>query len=301
MKEMELRHLRYLIAVADGGSYVAAADRLHVAQPGLWKQVRSLERELGVSIFERVGRNVRLTSAGEQIVARAREVLEGVDVFRAFAADLSAGRSGIVKVACVAPHVSRFLAPVAARLRQRHEDIEVQFREFPATAETHHFDPIEELRSRRVDLAAGLPSAAEVDGFPIYRIRIVAVVGDGHRWQGERHLSVRQLRGENLVLPPVGAASRNQLEVACREAGFDPLVVAESPNPATLVALGRAGMGIPVMSDDALGGLVPDPLPEVTSGRKSLGGQVHLLWWKGTRLSAAAQEFVSDARLLAES
>ena len=92
---MELRQLRYFRAVAETGTFMAAAERSRVAQPALWKQVRDLERELGVGLFERVGRRVRLTSSGTLLLERVAQALESADRVKSLAADLRLGRTGL--------------------------------------------------------------------------------------------------------------------------------------------------------------------------------------------------------------
>ena len=76
---MELRHLRYFVTVADTGGFAKAAQRVHITQPALWRQIRDLEAELGLKLFERVGRRVRLTREGEDLLRRGRDVLTDVE------------------------------------------------------------------------------------------------------------------------------------------------------------------------------------------------------------------------------
>src|SRR5262245_19738824 len=95
---MELRHLRSFVTAADAGGFAAAALRLHITQPALWRQVRDLQTELGVRLFERVGRRVRLTREGEDLVRRGREVLTDVESLAERAYVLRIGRAGTVDV-----------------------------------------------------------------------------------------------------------------------------------------------------------------------------------------------------------
>src|SRR4029079_13639663 len=99
---MELRHLRYFVAIAEEGSFTRAAERLWVAQPGLSTQVRRLESELGVRLLERHSRGVDLTGAGELFLERARAVLAAADVALSTGRDLGEGLVGSVRVGIVA-------------------------------------------------------------------------------------------------------------------------------------------------------------------------------------------------------
>src|SRR6266516_3838932 len=104
---MELRQLRYFRAVAETGTFTAAAEQSRVAQPALWKQVRELERELGVALFEKAGRRVRLTGSGALLLERVAHALESADREKSLAADLRLGRTGQVVISCSPPHINR--------------------------------------------------------------------------------------------------------------------------------------------------------------------------------------------------
>src|SRR5262245_36937744 len=95
---MELRHLRYFVGVAEAESFSRAAARLHVTQPALSRQIRALEDELGVRLFDRSTRRVRLTPEGEEVLRRSRDTLVAVDALRDRARSLGGGRAGILRV-----------------------------------------------------------------------------------------------------------------------------------------------------------------------------------------------------------
>src|SRR5215469_10077093 len=95
---MELRHLRYFIAVAEGASVSKAADAIRVSQPALSRQIHDLEKEVGVALFERTGRRLHLTGAGEDLVAYARKVLNEAAAFRERARILHSGDTGVLRV-----------------------------------------------------------------------------------------------------------------------------------------------------------------------------------------------------------
>src|SRR5437867_797317 len=125
---VDLRQLAAFVAVARSGTYAAAAMQLHLAQPAVWKHVANLERALGVQLFERHGRLVRLTASGRAVLVRAEAVLEGAEAVETLARDLRSGRTGTVTIGCVAPHVVGFLAPVIGAYRKAHRDVRVLLR-----------------------------------------------------------------------------------------------------------------------------------------------------------------------------
>lgn len=286
---MDLRQLRALAAVAETGTYLAAAETLHIAQPAVWKQVRTLEDELGLRLFEKHGRRVRLTGEGRQFAERANDLVSQANRLRSFAADLKTGTTGVVRISCVAPHISRCLAAARAEVQRGHPDIRIEFSEgMGATG----IDPTVELETGSVDLAVGEASGrAGVDSHPLYMARVVLPVAETHPWRRRQSVSVRDLRGKPLIVAPTGALSRNLLEAACDEAGFRPLIDTVSRNPSTLLALGASGAGIPVAADDAMGYLPARPWPQLTAGKRKLSSSVHIQWMSDRPISAAARIF----------
>src|SRR5438477_7941440 len=138
------------------GTYAAAGERLHLAQPAVWKHVQTLETDLGVALFERVGRRVRLTVAGRLVLDRAEQLLEGADRMRELAQDLRAGRAGTVTIGCLAPHVLGFLAPVVGRYRRAHPTVRVVLRDVELAPGAGALDPFgDALNSGTVDIVIG--------------------------------------------------------------------------------------------------------------------------------------------------
>src|SRR5215468_7057534 len=115
ISEMELRHLRYFAAVAETGAFARAAAQLRITQPALWRQVHSLEAELGVRLFERAGRRVRVTSAGEGLLLRSRELLAGVDQLAEHAQAVRGGEAGRLSIASSPQVIQNVLAPFLTR------------------------------------------------------------------------------------------------------------------------------------------------------------------------------------------
>src|SRR4029453_8955591 len=122
---MELRHLRYFVAIAEEHSFTRAAERLWVAQPGLSSQIRRLESELGVRLFERPTRGVDLTDAGELFLERARATLAAADLARATGRDLEAGVVGTVRLGLASETPAPVTPSLLATFARSHPDVEV--------------------------------------------------------------------------------------------------------------------------------------------------------------------------------
>ncbi|MBI2169618.1 MAG: LysR family transcriptional regulator [Actinobacteria bacterium] len=257
---MELRQLEYFSAVAREGTYTAAARRLHIAQPAMWKQVHELERELGVALFERVGRRVRITAAGLLLLDRADQLLGGAGRIRTLAHELRLGQTGRVRVGCFAPHIVVFLAPVIAAFRESHPKIAIEISEYGLEG-SGAVDPstslVGFLRAGATDVITSPPveDATDLDGFAAYQVTVVAVppLRDAKEPTARRsRVAVTALRDVPLVVSPPGYFSRQRLEAACRVAGFEPRIEVESSSPAALLALADHGVGTAIVANDAI-------------------------------------------------
>src|SRR6266849_231687 len=126
---MNLRHLRTFVSIADAGGFARAANRLNLSQPALSRQIRALETELGVPLFDRIGRRVQLTSEGQDLLRRSRRLLVEVESFTERAGALKKGESGILRVGAAPQVIENTLSGFLGPYRRRHPGIEVQLAE----------------------------------------------------------------------------------------------------------------------------------------------------------------------------
>jgi DNA-binding transcriptional LysR family regulator len=294
---VELRQLEYFVEVARKGTYLAAAASLHVAQPALWRQVKELERELGTPLFERVGRRVRLTRDGEALSEHAATVVVAAARVREAAVDLRAGRSGVVAIACAAPHLRGFLAPVIAAMRSAHPDVRIEVVEYGGGAAPPGRGIKMDLLEGLVDLATGLGDGDDLlETLPLYAVGLVLALSDDHPWRHEPLVEVARLSDQPLVTAQVGSYSRGILEAACARAGFAPQVALDSPNPLSILALGQAGLGLPVLVEDAVPPPAGPPWPRIAENGRPIVQLLRLGWRRAAPLSAAVSSFVDLAK-----
>src|SRR5215468_4572797 len=123
---MELRHLRYFVGVAEALSFSRAAARLNVTQPALSRQIRDLEEELGLRLFDRVGRQVRLTPQGEDLLRRSRSALANVEALRERARSLESGHAGILRLGATPQVLQSVVAGFLIRYRRSNQAVEVE-------------------------------------------------------------------------------------------------------------------------------------------------------------------------------
>jgi DNA-binding transcriptional LysR family regulator len=296
---MELRHLRYFAAVARAGTYRAAADRVRIAEPALWQQVQALQRELGVPLFEKAGRRVRLSRAGAVLLEHADRVLAAEDKLAAAAADLRSGRSGVIAIACYTPYIERFLAPVIGRFEQDHPDIRVDIEEFTATGGEVGAIPAStaSLMAGTADLAVGPRPAGGTDGFLVDEARIVALISPAHKWAKRAAIPVTLLDGEPLLLSAArDSFSRSAVERACHRHEFEPVIKFQSRSSPTLAALAAHGVGVALLPDHAVPASFTGLIRPLHGADDLLRRESWLSWRTGTLTPPALHDFIEQAR-----
>jgi DNA-binding transcriptional LysR family regulator len=247
---MELRRLRYFVAVAEELHFRRAADRLHLAQPALSQQVRKLEVEIGVDLFYRSRRGVALTPAGSVFLDEVRRLLRHADEAARAARNARTGKAGRVRVGHLADAVPTTLLRSIAAFAARHPGVEI----LPETVAARR--GVEDVRSGRLDIAiVGLP--APVDGLkvtPFVVERTVAAVPDRHVLSGRVSIPLEALADSPIVLlpRPTNPAFYDGVLSGCRAAGISPhlIDVSESKVEHALLLV-ASGLGIALLPASA--------------------------------------------------
>jgi DNA-binding transcriptional LysR family regulator len=279
---MELRHLRYFEAVARHCHVTRAAAELHIAQPALSKQVSQLEQELGIALFDRVGRNVRLTEAGEALLPHARSVLSQIESARAEMAERVGLRRGRAVIG-TPPSVGTQLLPRAlAAFNKSYPGIELRLHE--AGIQTL----LELLESGLADIAiASLPvEDTALTVVPLFTEDLVIVVGQDHPLAGRGSIAMSELKDEQWLLSPNNYELREATLKTCQQAGFSPRIVLDGGEMDTLLRLVVAGVGIAMVpSLVVLHGCCDMAILRVIDQKleRSLG-----LVWRGDRAASPA-------------
>ncbi|SFU69276.1 LysR substrate-binding domain-containing protein [Pseudoduganella namucuonensis] len=245
---MELRHLRYFVAVAEELSFTRAAERLHIGQPPLSQQIQALEAEVGARLLERTKRWVRLTEAGKLFLADARRVLALSEQAMATARRAERGEEGELRIGFTfsTPFTPLFAA-VINRYRRRYPDVTLTLRELATLPQLALLD------SRELDLGfVRPPETAIPDTVMLTALRrdaLVAVLPAGSPLLTAPALTVRDLEGQPIIMYPksTGTGLYPQLFRLCREAGFVPRIVMEAGEASTIIGLVAAGCGISVL------------------------------------------------------
>lgn len=278
---MELRHLRYFEAVARYSHVTRAAAELHIAQPALSKQISQLEQELGVALFDRVGRNVRLTEAGEALLPHARAVMAQVEAGRAEMAERIGLRRGRATIGTPPTVGTKLLPPVLAAFNRQYPGIELRLHE--AGVQTL----LDLLETGLTDVAVvTLPVEDEqLTVMPLFTEEMVVAVWREHHLAGQEQVEIRQLQHEPWVLSPQNYELREATLSACLAAGFAPRVVLDGGETDTLLRFVAAGIGVALVPRLAMLGasdLVPLRVCDQRLTR-TLG-----IVWRGDRAASPA-------------
>jgi DNA-binding transcriptional LysR family regulator len=239
---MDLRHLRYFVAVAETGAFARAAARLHITQPALWRQVHSLEVELGVRLFERAGRRVRMTSAGEALLLRSREVLAGAEQLVEHAQAVRGGEVGSLSIAASPQVIQNVLAPFLTRYLKSRPRVDVQLIEEGAARS------LELVERGEAHLAIAIRRGNDrLEGRPVFPFRVLAAMASDDALARRRTLDVTDLQGRRLLLLRHGFGARELFDAACRIARVHTHTVLEAGDPQSLIALVEAARGIAIV------------------------------------------------------
>ena len=239
---MELRHLRYFVAVAEECHFGRAAERLHIAQPPLSQQIRQLEAELGVQLLTRSTRRVELTPAGARYLERARVILAGVDAAGEEAVLVADGRIGRVAIGFTGSATYELLPSLSRRLRLQSPNLELDLRGELLTP-----SQVTGLLDRTLDVGFLRPPVRvpEIDLHPLRREPLVVVLPESHPQTAQTQVTLTDLADEPFISYPSHHRSvvHDAVLDACQAAGFTPRAI-EVAETSTLVSFVAAGLGV---------------------------------------------------------
>lgn len=238
---MNLRHLRAFVSIIDAGGVARAAAGLHISQPALSRQIHALELELGVSLFDRIGRRVQLTAEGEDLLRQSRHVLAEVSSLAERAQALKSGHAGVLRVGATPQVIENLVADFLTKYERHHARVEVQLIEAGGAR-------LGDLLARGDIHLAIMPAGdGRFRAKTLYPMCLVAVLPHGHSLCRSAALEIAELEQEPLLLLGKDFASHVWFDAACQVAHVRPRVLFESTAPQTIIALARTGYGIAVV------------------------------------------------------
>ncbi len=248
---MQLDQLRYFVAAATHGGYTAGAKVQAVTQPHLYRRVKALQIELGVQLFEKSGRNVVLTRAGESLLPEVQHIVRLCEKLRLQARLIRDGTRDAIRISGYPIHVPTCLGPLIRDFMAMYPHLGFDLGFIRDDRARDGKAIIEDLMDGKVDFAISTEQRG-IDGIDLYRSAIVVVLPDEHPLRDQEAIGMDELRGSRLLVTPRGHYTREQVETCLNDLPSDdqrPVVAAEMSTAVALIALGEAGVGIPVIAD----------------------------------------------------
>ncbi|XGV94726.1 MAG: LysR substrate-binding domain-containing protein [Leptolyngbya sp. BL-A-14] len=261
---MELRHLHYFIAVAEELHFSRAAERLHISQPPLSQQIRDLEDELGVKLFERTKRQVQLTEAGKAFLERSYLVLDQLEQSIAATQRIGRGEVGQLAIGFVDSAMLTALPEILRTFRAQFPAVDLRLQELTTAQQ------IQALYDRQIDVGI-VRSAISEPGLSVECFlpeSLVLALPETHPLSAQAKVSLSTLTNESFILFPakLGPIFYEQIMDLCQQAGFRPKVAQEAVQMQTIVGLVAAGLGIALvpasMQNFHRSGVIYRPLQE---------------------------------------
>lgn len=241
---MELRHLRYFLAVATSQNFTKASEALHVSQPSLSVQIKNLEEELGTRLFDRLGRTIALTQAGSIFRDHAERALREVEQAAQLIRELDGAQRGRLIVGTLATVNSYLIPPLVSQFKQRFPAVHLQVHSQPSA------EIVTGLLTNRLDLGLCLLPVPQdqLTTIPLFDERLVLVAPAQHRLAQSR-LRMRDLGGLPLVLMPADYCLRKMVEEECALAGVTTQVVLEMTSPEGILQAVTEGAGLTILPE----------------------------------------------------
>jgi DNA-binding transcriptional LysR family regulator len=249
---IDLKQLKYFLAVAEEKSFSRAAERLHISQPPLSQQIQKLESELGVRLFARTTRSFELTAAGKALMGEAADLLARMRVTIETIRQIDRGEVGRLRVGIVG---SAMWGPIPKLLEEFHTS-------FPRVTWTLHElgpnDQIDALRNRQIDVGFWREPRNEEEELRqgslrqelCFRENVCVAVNENHRIASQQHVELAELAGEPLLTLALDrSAFARYLVQCCANAGFEPAIFQEALEPQTVLAMVGAGLGVALMPE----------------------------------------------------
>lgn len=268
MECMELRHLRYFVVVAEELNFTRAAARLKIAQPPLSQQIKKLERELGVQLFDRSPRAVRLTSAGQVFVGEARALLARVNEATRLAKGVGDGVQGVLRIGAVPSVFAGVLRMAVPDYCRRFPHVKIMLYELEVS------EQVERLTEGMLDIGLfrnlELSSLSGVDTVVVAREPMYVALPAGHSHAGDEDVLLASLADDDFVMGPRHLAPGvfDSTVAACISAGFTPKISFEAFSESSLLSIVAMGLAVSIVPHAtamlSLAGVVFRPLKSTT-------------------------------------
>ena len=288
---MDLRHARTFVTVAELGSVSKAALRLHIAQPALSRQIGNLEQELGLKLFDRVGRRLVLTGEGEQLLGDCRSLLNCASALGERAQLLRRGDTGTLKVAASPQFIEGVFSGFLRRYAERYPQVQLKLLESVAWSDTLGMLERGEIHLGQNLLRAVPPTDSRFANHPLEAVELLAACHAPLMLGKGGAIEVADLAGHPLLVLDTSFVSRRTFDATCNLAGIEAQIVFESRTPHALLAMAERGHGVAVVPSAVRIDRYPLRIVRVTYQGKPLREPLAIFWDKRRPLPSYATAF----------
>jgi len=294
---LELRELQNFVAVAERLNVSSAAKAVHLSQPALSRQIQSLERKLGVALFERVGKRLLLTAEGDDLLKHSSLLLDQAQALINRAYDLEQGHAGLLRVGASPQTIAWLLSPVMAEFNQQHPNVELIF------SEGHNEALVELIENGGVHIAVASPAQNHnLIGAPLFDAGLFVFMPPDDPRCRKKSLNIEQIAEDRFLVLRRGFLTRQMFDQACVDAGVRPRILLESDSTHTLISLARDGHGVAILSSSARDTEdIKQAVPLISSAGK-IRRQVSAIWnpnrYRPASLPAFAEMLEKHAKVV---
>ena len=290
---MELRQLRYFIEVAEREHVSEAAEHLHVAQSAISRQIANLEGELGVELFEREGRNIKLSPIGRTFLGHAKSAIKAIDYAKAQVDEYLDPERGTIKIGFPTSLASHLLPTVISAFKSKYPNVAFQLRQG-----SYNF-LIESIKNREVNIAFLGPVPLKEPGIKgdiLFTEAIFALLPSSHPLAERKSLRLNELKKDQFVLFPKGYILEKIAVEACRQAGFSPHISSQGEDLDAIKGLVSAGMGVTLLPESTFHETTPRFTVKIPIEIPELKRTVGMIIPENRELSASEKVFYRFAK-----
>lgn len=245
---MEMHHLQYVTKLAKSLHFSKAAMDLNITQPSLSQQIIKIENELGIKLFERKTRSVELTAAGAEFIVYANKILADWKHLHEAMLKHSDKKKETLRIGILLNMAKLDITTKILNFQKEYPHIHVTFDEIVGSLEL-----IKQLEKNYIDVVFYLPSSEidldeKVNHWPVLHGRVAAIVQKGHHLAANSKLLLQELENERLIFPIRAHSLYKSLLEACRNSGFEPMIVASQSRAETAIDMVNKGLGIALLS-----------------------------------------------------
>ena len=288
---MDLRRARGFVTVAEMGNISKAALRLRVAQPALSRTISNLERELGLKLFDRIGRRLVLTGEGEQLLGDCRVLLNYASALDDRAQHLRRGDTGVLRVSASPQFIEGVISDFLHQYAQRYPNVQVKLTEAGASSDTLGMLERGEIHLGQNMLRAVQPGDARFANHPLEVVDLLAACHSSKMLGRRGAIEITRLASQPLLLLDTSFASRLRFDATCGLAGIAANIVFESRTPYTLLAMAERGHGVAIVPSAVQIGRYRLRIARVTYEGKPLREPLAIFWDKRRSLPPYAKAF----------